>query len=51
MRTSTHFPPDCMPWIEKLFDDPLDAEPSWPALHKVVRDPRAMDPALTSFTS
>ena len=26
-------------WIEKLFDDPLDAEPSWPALHEVVRDP------------
>ncbi len=25
-------------WIEKLFDDPLDAEPSWPALHEVVRD-------------
>src|SRR5262249_972147 len=26
-------------WIEKLFDDPLDAEPSWPALPEVVRDP------------
>src|SRR6516165_11684751 len=26
-------------WIEKLFDDPLDAEPSWPALHEVVRKP------------
>ena len=26
-------------WIEKLFDDPLDAEPSWPALHEVVRNP------------
>src|SRR6516225_2734469 len=26
-------------WIEKLFDDPLDAEPSWPAMHEVVRDP------------
>jgi hypothetical protein len=26
-------------WIEKLFDDPLEAEPSWPALHEVVRDP------------
>jgi hypothetical protein len=26
-------------WIEKLFDDPFDAEPSWPALHEVVRDP------------
>jgi hypothetical protein len=25
-------------WIEKLFDDPLDAEPSWPALHMVLRD-------------
>jgi hypothetical protein len=26
-------------WIERLFDDPLDAEPSWPALHFVLRDP------------
>lgn len=26
-------------WIEKLFDAPLDAEPSWPALHEVLRDP------------
>jgi hypothetical protein len=26
-------------WVEKLFDDPLDAEPSWPALHEVVRNP------------
>ncbi len=26
-------------WIEKLFDDPLDAAPSWPALHDVLRDP------------
>ncbi len=25
-------------WIEKLFDDPLDAAPSWPALHEVIRD-------------
>ncbi len=25
-------------WIEKLFDDPIDAEPSWPALHLVLRD-------------
>lgn len=25
-------------WIEKLFDDPLDAAPSWPALHEVLRD-------------
>ena len=26
-------------WIEKLFDDPLDATPSWKALHEVLRDP------------
>jgi hypothetical protein len=26
-------------WVEKLFDDPLDAEPSWHALHEVTRDP------------
>jgi hypothetical protein len=25
-------------WVEKLFDAPLDAEPSWPALHMVLRD-------------
>ena len=25
-------------WIEKLFDAPLDAAPSWPALHEVLRD-------------
>lgn len=25
-------------WLEKLFDDPLDATPSWPALHEVLRD-------------
>src|SRR5205807_1298499 len=25
-------------WIEKLFDDPLDAAPSWRALHEVLRD-------------
>jgi hypothetical protein len=25
-------------WLEKLFDDPLDAAPSWPALHEVMRD-------------
>jgi hypothetical protein len=25
-------------WIEKLFDDPLEAAPSWPALHEVLRD-------------
>ncbi|MBX9709800.1 MAG: hypothetical protein K2X60_02095 [Xanthobacteraceae bacterium] len=25
-------------WIEKLFDAPLDAPPSWPALHEVLRD-------------
>jgi hypothetical protein len=26
-------------WIEKLFDAPLDAAPSWKALHEVLRDP------------
>ena len=26
-------------WVEKLFDDPLDAEPSWPSLDAVTRDP------------
>jgi hypothetical protein len=25
-------------WIEKLFDAPIDAEPSWRALHEVLRD-------------
>ncbi|WP_295558329.1 hypothetical protein [uncultured Hyphomicrobium sp.] len=25
-------------WIELLFDAPLDAAPSWPALHEVLRD-------------
>jgi hypothetical protein len=25
-------------WIETLFDAPLDVEPSWPALHDVLRD-------------
>jgi hypothetical protein len=25
-------------WIEKLFDAPLDADPSWKALHEVLRD-------------
>ena len=25
-------------WIDKLFDAPLDAEASWPALHEVLRD-------------
>ncbi|HWP26400.1 MAG TPA: hypothetical protein VNL39_08670 [Xanthobacteraceae bacterium] len=25
-------------WIEKLFDDPLETAPSWPALHEVLRD-------------
>ncbi len=25
-------------WIEKLFDSPLDAPPSWVALHEVLRD-------------
>ena len=27
-------------WIETLFDAPLDAAPSWPALHEVLRDPK-----------
>jgi hypothetical protein len=26
-------------WIEKLFDDPPEAAPSWPALHLVTRQP------------
>lgn len=26
-------------WIETLFDAPLDASPSWPVLHEVLRDP------------
>jgi hypothetical protein len=26
-------------WIERLFADPLDAEPSWRSLHEVTRDP------------
>ncbi|MBX3026924.1 hypothetical protein KF840_18610 [bacterium] len=26
-------------WIEKLFDDPLAAEPSWRSLHEVTRQP------------
>jgi hypothetical protein len=26
-------------WVEKLFDDPLDAEPSWPSLDAVTGDP------------
>lgn len=26
-------------WIEKLFDDPIEAAPSWKALHEVLRDP------------
>jgi len=25
-------------WIEKLFDDPIEAAPSWKALHEVLRD-------------
>lgn len=25
-------------WIQHLFDDPLDAQPSWNALHEVLRD-------------
>lgn len=27
-------------WIEALFDAPLDASPSWKALHEVLRDPK-----------
>src|SRR5262245_3225823 len=27
-------------WIEKLFDAPLDEEPTWRALHDVTRDPQ-----------
>jgi hypothetical protein len=27
-------------WIEALFDAPLDEQPSWPALHDVLRDPK-----------
>ncbi|MFN2375631.1 MAG: hypothetical protein ABR538_03790, partial [Candidatus Binatia bacterium] len=26
-------------WVEKLFDDPLDASPSWKSLHAITRDP------------
>lgn len=26
-------------WVERLFDDPLDASPSWNSLHAVTRDP------------
>jgi hypothetical protein len=26
-------------WVEHLFDDPLDAEPAWRALHEVTRNP------------
>src|SRR5262249_23551361 len=26
-------------WVENLFDDPLDAEPSWHGLHEITRDP------------
>ena len=26
-------------WIEKLFEDPIDASPSWNSLHAVTRDP------------
>lgn len=25
-------------WVEKLFDDPIEEQPSWPALHEVLRD-------------
>ena len=27
-------------WVEKLFDDPLDTEPSWRALHELTRQPQ-----------
>lgn len=27
-------------WIEKLFDAPLEEQPSWKALHEVLRDPQ-----------
>jgi len=27
-------------WLGKLFDDPLDVQPTWPALHEVLRDPQ-----------
>lgn len=27
-------------WIEHLFDAPLEEQPSWPALHEVLRDPK-----------
>jgi hypothetical protein len=26
-------------WVEKLFDDALDREPSWQSLHEITRDP------------
>ena len=26
-------------WVARLFDDPLDASPSWKSLHEVTRDP------------
>ncbi len=25
-------------WVEKLFDDPIDASPSWKSLHEITRD-------------
>ncbi len=27
-------------WIDKLFDAPLEEQPTWPALHDVLRDPK-----------
>ena len=35
-------------WIEKLFDAPLDAALSWPALHEVLRDQVAQLPVQPS---
>ncbi len=35
-------------WIEKLFDAPLDATLSWPALHEVLRDRVAQFPVQPS---
>ncbi len=37
-------------WIEKLFDAPLDAAPSWKALHEVLRD-RSRNLLFNSFGS
>ena len=38
-------------WIEKLFDAPLDAELSWPALHFVLRDRRATSCSTISVSA